>query len=226
MTRFKSLIIILVTLAPLSLVGQSKVSYSLLFNQSQSLDPMVDICIFRTTGGECVSMDISYALNATAAINLKLNDRVRLQTGLGYNQLATKDINDNYDRDVFKAKYLSVPIRAHWIIAQGKLSPYLGAGIRTDIRINEAAGVDITGFRDNARGFGLSAEFLFGLELAVNDKLSVLMEPTYATGLSNYDNGDRVGAVNPSSIDFSLMPASPQRIGITLGLNFRLSTDN
>ena len=164
MTRFKTFIILLVILTPASVLGQSKVSYSILFHQSQSLDPMVDICITRTNGGECVDMNLNYALNATAAVNLKLNDKVRLQTGLGYNQLAARDINDTYNREVFKAKYLSIPIRAHWMISQGKLSPYLGAGIRTDIRINEAAGVDITGFRDNARGFGLSAEFLFGLE--------------------------------------------------------------
>jgi len=224
MRRFRNIIILLFIMAPAGLMAQSKFSYSLLVNESASADDEYSVCLLRTTGGECVSLERNWKINITAAANYWLNDRVRLQSGLSYNVLSLDKVNEALDRDAFKIRYLSIPIRSHFFITKGKVSFYTGAGIRTDIRLNDAPSQDLDlGIRDNGRAIALSAEVLLGLEIKVSPQLAINFEPTFSRGITSYDRDPDITALNNSFFSIPMMVEHPQRLGITLGVTYSLT---
>lgn len=206
--------------------AQSKLSYSVLVNQSASTDDVIDVCIFRTTGGECIELDKVWKTNITLNVNYEVSARLRIQSGLGYNVLSMDQLNDGLSTDKYKVQYLSIPMRAHYLFNKGKVRFYSGIGLRTDIRLNgdipystEAVVVD------NARGLAVSMEALLGLEVPLYSKLKVHLEPTYATALTSYtkDVNTPTGSVNTLTAQtYGLVEEYPGRIGISLGFTFNL----
>lgn len=214
---------LLMMLGTFSLSGQ-KLSYSLLVNESASLDDTYSICIYQTTGGECLDLERNWKMNVTAAVNYELNKRMRLQSGLAYNVLSLDKVNEALERDAYKIKYLSIPVRTHYFINQGKVSFYTGAGLRTDIRLNEASGGDLeTPVQDNGRSIALSMELMAGLEVKVLPQLSLNIEPIYSKGITSYSKDLQFGSnVQASFFGIQMMPEYPQRLGINLGFTYRL----
>ena len=226
MKRFLLILGILVASYCLAM-AQSKVSYSLLVNESASADDTYDICIFRTTGGECLSLERNWKTNVTAAINYQANKRIRFQAGVAYNVLSLDEVNEALERDAFKIKYLSIPVRTHYFITQGKVKLYTGLGLRTDIRVNEIPPAPEEGYivQDQGRNLAVSAEFLAGLEIAVLPKLSVNFEPTFSKGITSYSRDLESPSLGGNELSFfgiQMMPEFPQRIGITLGVTYGL----
>lgn len=208
--------------------AQSKISYSVLVNQSASTDDLINICIFRTTGGECLDLEKVWKTNVTFNANYQVSPRIRLQTGLGYNVLSMDNLNSGLGTDRYKIKYLSIPMRAHYLINQGKVRFYTGAGLRTDIRLNgNVPYATDAGVVDNGRGLAVSLETLIGIEVPLSSKLKFHFEPTYATALTSYIKDVNTPSLNPNSFALSVSPYGiideyPGRIGISAGFTFGL----
>ena len=221
MSQIKKTLLIVLLMAPMGLFAQSKFSYSVLVNQSASADDEYSVCILRTTGGECISLERNWKLNVTAATNYQVNEKVRLQAGLAYNVLSLDKVNEALNRDAYKINYLSIPIRSHFFISQGKVSFYTGLGLRTDIRLNEVAAPDAeVGIPDNGGSVAVSAEVLLGLEVKISPQLAMNLEPTYSRGITPYDRDTDIGALNTSSFSLPFMVEFPQRIGISFGITY------
>lgn len=207
-----------------ALQAQSKFSYSLLVNKSASTDDVIDVCIFNTTGGECLGLEKNWKTNVTLNVNYQLNTRVRLQTGLGYNVLSMDQLNEALETNEFKAKYLSIPMRFHYMITKGKTKLYAGVGIRTDIRLNNTRNLpENINLVDNSYNIALSAEGLIGLEIPLSSGLKINFEPTIATALTSYskDESGPTGFVNSLvATPYSLVEEYPGRIGISLGITY------
>ena len=216
----------LLVLIGVSLHAQSKLTYSLQINSSGSIDPVDDVCVMEVSGGSCLGLEPEWNLNFMALVNYQLRDRLRLQTGAGFNVYNLEDINDALGSDVFSAKYLSIPIRAHYLMSKGKLRPYIGLSIRSDIRVNRAADQRQNVFvQDNASGFGMSMEALLGFEFDLKPGLTFQVEPTFSQGLIAYDQevqpvltgGPGLLTVAPIGM---FADSLPTRIGFTFGLLF------
>lgn len=206
--------------------AQSKLSYSILVNQSASTDDVIDVCILRTTGGECIELDKVWKTNVTFNVNYEVNSRLRLQSGLGYNVLSMDQLNDGLGTDEYKLKYLSIPVRAHYFINSGKVRFYAGAGLRTDIRLNGDVPYSAeAGVADNARGIALSMETLIGIEVPVSSRFKIHFEPTYANALTSYSKDVTVPTGSPNILirtPYGLIDERPSRIGISFGFTFGL----
>lgn len=205
--------------------AQSKLSYSVLINQSASTDDMINICILRTTGGECIDLEKVWKTNITLNVNYEISPRLRLQSGLGYNVLSMDQLNDGLGTDRYKVQYLSIPMRAHYLFNKGKVRFYAGLGLRTDIRLN--GNVPYSSEEvivDNARGMAVSMEALLGLEVPLSSRLKLHFEPTYATALTPYtkDVSTPSGMVNSRITPPGIVEEYPGRIGISLGFTFSL----
>ena len=221
MLRFKTILICLILMAPASVLAQSKLSYSLIINHSASADDEYDVCIFRINGGECLSMARSWKTSAMAAVNYRPNRRIRLQTGLAYNALSMDELNEAVGQNDFRVSYLSIPLRSHFFITQGKVSFYAGAGFRADIRIDSATEPTPEALiLDNGDSFGMSAEVLLGLEVRLSQKLSISLEPTFSRGITPYDRQVNSGNINGLRLDLPMVVEFPQRIGFNFGLTF------
>ncbi len=208
--------------------AQSKLSYSVLVNQSASTDDLINICIFRTTGGECLDLEKVWKTNVTFNANYQVSPRLRLQSGLGYNVLSMDNLNSGLGTDRYKIKYLSIPMRAHYLITKGKVQFYTGAGLRTDIRLNgDIPYATDAGVIDNGRGLAVSLETLIGIEVPLSSRLKVHLEPTYATALTSYIKDVNAPTGNPNSFALSIQPYGiideyPSRIGVSVGFTFGL----
>lgn len=223
MTHLKKSLLIILFMAPMSVLAQSKFSYSLLVNESASADDEYSVCVLRTTGGECISLERNWKLNVTAAANYRVNKNVRLQSGIAYNVLSLDKVNEALNRDAFKINYLSIPVRSHFFISHGKTSFYTGLGIRTDIRLNDAPAPNAeVGIRDNGRSLAMSAEVLLGLEVKITPQLALNIEPTYSRGITPYDQDPDIDALNDSFFSLPMMVEFPQRLGISFGVTYSL----
>ncbi|GAB5522935.1 MAG: hypothetical protein Roseis2KO_08070 [Roseivirga sp.] len=206
--------------------AQSKLSYSVLVNQSASTDDVIDVCIFRTTGGECIELEKVWKTNVTFNANYEVSPRLRLQSGLGYNVLSMDQLNDGLGTDEYKLKYLSIPIRAHYLINQGKVRFYVGGGLRTDIRLNGDIPYAVeAGVADNGRGIAVSLETLIGVEVPLSSRFKIHFEPTYANALTSYSKDVNVATFSPNILSravFGLVDEYPSRIGVSFGFTFGL----
>lgn len=206
--------------------SQSKLSYSVLVNQSASTDDVIDICILRTTGGECVELEKVWKTNVTFNANYEVNSRLRLQSGLGYNVLSMDQLNEGLGTDEYKLKYLSIPVRAHYLINQGKVRFYVGGGLRTDIRLNGDVPYSAeAGVADNGRGIAVSMETLIGVEVPVSSRFKIHFEPTYSNALTSYSKDVSVTTGIPNILTrtpFGLIDDRPSRIGVSFGFTFGL----
>lgn len=226
-----TLICLIALLSSFAANAQSKLSYSLLTNTSGSLDDQFDICILETTGGNCYDLEKTWKVNFTAAINYQASDRLRLQTGIGYNVFHMDDLNEAFNTSRYELNYLSIPMKAHYFISKGKARFYIGGGFRTDIRLNKQspvrAGLLI---QDNGSGLAVSLETLVGLEFNVLPMLSLGIEPTYATAISSYRRGlnfDGSSSFAPNAAQSYLLlnfiEEKPERLGMTLSINYTLN---
>lgn len=206
--------------------AQSKLSYSMLVNQSASTDDIINICIFRTTGGECLDLDKVWKTNVTLNVNYQVSPRVRLQSGLGYNVFSMDQLNRGLGTNEFKIKYLSIPVRAHYFLNKGRVRLYTGIGLRTDIRLNNVIlESEFASIADNGKSIAMSMEALIGIEIPVSTRFKIHLEPTYAQAITSYadDINAASGGVNSSLIaPFGLIDEYPGRIGISLGFTIRL----
>ncbi|MCE7991748.1 MAG: porin family protein [Roseivirga sp.] len=205
--------------------AQSKLSYSALVNQSASTDDIINICIFRTTGGECLDLDKVWKTNITLNVNYQVNPRIRLQSGLGYNVFSMDQLNQGLGTDKFKIKYLSIPVRAHYFFNKGKVRVYTGVGLRTDIRLNGTTlATETPSVADNGRGIAASMEGLLGIEVPVSSRFKIHFEPTYSKAITSYANdvGFTGGSNSLSIAPYGMIDKYPGRIGISLGFTFQL----
>ena len=208
-----------------SIHGQSKISYALLFNSSGSIDPTNDVCVFEPGGGSCLGIEPEWKLNFMAVVNYSMSDRLRLQTGAGFNVYNLNSLNDALGNNEFSAKYLSIPIKGHYMLGKDKFRPYLGLGLRADIRVNQQAEqLENVFVQDNGAGFGMSLEGLMGFEFDLKPGLTFQLEPTFSQGIIAYDQDVVVSPTgNPNStvLPFGMFADSlPTRIGFTFGLMF------
>lgn len=205
-------------------VAQSKLSYSLLVNNSASTDDTYSVCIFQIDGGVCLDMETAWKVNFTAAVNYEVNERLRLQSGLGYNVLSMDELNEEFRTDQFKIKYLSIPIRAHYFLNKGKTRVYTGLGLRTDIRTNGTIPqTESSVLNDNGRGIAVSMEALIGIEVPILRAFSLSLEPTYAQAITPYATNLHP---NGSANALSLLPEGivdeyPSRLGFSVGLTYK-----
>lgn len=208
--------------------AQSRLSYSILVNESYSTDNYHQIClnpsyILGQPGQSlpCVLMDKAWKTNITVNANYEVSPRLRLQAGFGYNAMHLDEVNDVLGTSRYQAEYLSIPVRAHYFITRGKVGFYIGTGFRTDIRLNNATpydGADIV--VDNSKYLAVSLEALIGIEVPISSKIKVNFEPTYATALSPYsrDVGFPLASPGvPSLRPFALIDEYPGRFGASLG---------
>ena len=131
------------------------------------------------------------------------------------------ELNEAVGQNDFRISYLSIPMRSHFFIVQGKLSFYAGAGLRADIRVDSATDPSPEALLlDNADGFGMSAEILLGLELRLSQKLSISLEPTFSRGITPYDRQVSSGNINGLHLDLPMVVEFPQRIGFNFGFTF------
>ena len=202
--------------------AQSKLSYSLIVNQSASMDDVTGICIFRAPpqGGICFDLEANWKTNLTMALNYESSSRLRIQSGFSYNLLSQDILNEQLGTDKYRLKYLSIPIRAHYFFNNGKTRFYSGLGLRTDVRLNQNIPVvqsDQVG--DNSRSFGMSMEVLLGIEIPVSKQISFNFEPTYSGALTNYTKD----LILPQGAIFDgLIAEYPKRIGFSLGLTYQV----
>ena len=224
-----TLICLLVVLNSFAASAQSKLSYSFLTNTSGSADDQFGICILEVTGGNCYDLEKKWKVNFTAGISYQVSDRFRLQTGLGYNVFHMKELNESFNTSRYQINYLSIPLKAHYFLGKGKVRVYIGGGFRTDIRLNK----QFTAFsgalvQDNGSALGLSLEALLGLEFNVLPMLSLGIEPTFSTALTSYqgdlkfDNSNVIfNNIARSSILLNFIEEKPQRLGMTLSVNYK-----
>lgn len=226
-----TLICLLAVLTSFAASAQSKLSYSLLTSTSGALDDQFDICILETTGGNCYDLEKTWKVNFTAAINYQASDRLRLQTGIGYNVFHMDDINESFNTSRYQLNYLSIPMKAHYFISKGKARFYVGGGFRTDIRLNKQspvrAGLLV---QDNGSALGVSLETLVGLEFKILPMLSLGIEPTYTTAISSYSrdlkfDGSSSFAPNiaQSYLLLNFIEEKPERLGMTFSINYSLN---
>ena len=216
---YRFIVLLCSTLMVKTTSAQSKWSYGIQFNQSESTSPLLDICITRMSGGDCFDLQGSWQTNFYLLTNYQPTKRLRMQSGLGLNRLHFDGINQFIDQDKFNYNYLSIPLKAHYFLSSGRLGVYLGAGLRFDLRLNETKAVDMSdGVYDNSANTGLSFESLLGLQYQVNDKISVQLEPTYSLAVSNYRANRNM--VSLSMPNWPVFNERPERIGISLGLTF------
>ena len=213
----------LLMIAALSANAQSKLSYSLLLNSSGSIDPVNDVCVLEPNGGTCLGIEPEWKLNFMVVVNYSLNDRFRLQSGAGFNVYNLSSLNEALGNDEFSAKYLSIPVKGHYMLGKGKFRPYLGLGLRADIRVNQRADQLANVFvQDNGAGFGMSLEGLLGFEFDLKPGLSFQVEPTFSQAIIAYDQDIVVSPTgNPNStvLPFGMFADSlPTRIGFSFGL--------
>lgn len=226
-----TLICLIAVLTAFTATAQSKLSYSLLTNTSGALDDQFDICILETTGGNCYDLEKTWKVNFTASLNYQASNRLRLQTGLGYNVFHMKDLNESLNTSRYQLNYLSIPMKAHYFISNGKARFYIGGGFRTDIRLNKQSPVRAGALvQDNASGLALSLETLIGIEFNVLPMLSLGIEPTFATAISSYRrdldfDGSSSFAPNATAQSYLLLnfiEEKPKRLGMTLSVNYTL----
>ena len=223
MKRFLAPVIFLLVLSHTSLLAQSKLSFSVLANQSASADDEYSICILRTTGGECVSLERQWKTNVTLAVNYQAGKKLRLQSGVGYNTLVLNEVNEAIGRDAYRINYLSIPLRSHFFIAQGKVSFYAGMGLRTDIRLGDAPTPDPeVGSLDNGQSLAMSAELLLGLDVQVLPQITLGLEPTFSRGITRYDKALPTNLVNALISRTPMVVDYPQRLGFSLSATYRL----
>ena len=217
-------------LASFTTRAQSKFSYTFQTNTSAALGDQTSICILQTTGGNCHDLEKTWKVNFTAAVNYQVSDRLRLQSGLGHNIFQMDQLNEAFSTSRYQIKYLSIPMKAHYFISKGNLKLYIGAGLRTDIRLNKQSAV-VGGalVQDNGSAFGLSLETLLGLEFNLMSVLSVGFEPTFSTALTSYRQDLKFDAASFTSNSiirsFALLnfiDEKPERLGMTLSLNYYL----
>ncbi len=216
MKRFLAPVLFLLVLSHTSLLAQSKLSFSVLVNQSASADDEYSICILRTTGGECVSLERQWKTNLTLAVNYQPGKKLRLQSGIGYNTLVLNEVNEALDRDAYRINYLSIPLKSHFFIAQGKVSFYAGLGLRTDIRLGEARPPDPeVGSLDNGQSIAMSGELLLGLEVNIAPQFTTGLEPTFSRGITRYDKALPTTLVNALISRTPMLVDYPQRLGFS-----------
>lgn len=223
-----TLICLFAVLTSFASSAQSKLSYSLLTNTSGSLNGQTDICILEVAGGNCYDLEKRWKVNFTASVNYQASDRLRLQTGLGYNVLHMDQLNESYNTSRYKINYLSIPMKAHYFISKGKTRFYIGGGFRTDIRMNKQSPVRGGSLvQDNGSGLGVSLETLIGLEFKVLHILSLGIEPTFSTAITSYTrdlNFDGTSSFAPniaqSYLLLNFIEEKPERIGMTLSVNY------
>lgn len=216
--------------------AQSKLSYSLLVNESYSRDNYHQVCVGRSPfvilppgtplppALPFLCLDKAWKTSITFNTNYEVSPRLRLQAGLGYNRMHMDKANGVLGTSRYQVEYLSIPVRAHYFFNRGKVRFYTGAGFRTDIRLNDAIpyyGVDI--IADNSRSIAVSLEALLGIEVPISSKIKVNFEPTYATALSPYsrDIGIPLGRPgSPSLRPYELIEEHPGRMGVSVGFTF------
>lgn len=221
-----ALIILLAILSSFVASAQSKFSYSLLTNTSGTADDQFSICILETTGGNCYDLEKTWKVNFTAGINYQLSDRLRLQSGIGYNVFQMDELNEAFNTNRYQVNYISIPMKAHYFLGKGKTKFYVGGGFRTDIRLNKQKSAFGGGLvQDNANALGVSIEALIGVEFKIIPKLSLGVEPTFATALTSYTQDlkfDGTSSFASSFILLNFIEEKPSRIGMTFSVNYRL----
>lgn len=220
-----TLIFLIAILTSFAAGAQSKFSYSLLTNTSGTANDQFDVCILETMGGNCYDLEKTWKVNFTAGINYQLSDRIRLQSGLGYNVFHMNKLNEALNTGRYQVNYLSIPMKAHYFLGKGKTKFYIGGGLRTDIRLNKqksAFGGELV--QDNASAFGVSFETLIGVEFNITSMLSLGIEPTFATALTSYAQDlkfDGSSSFASSFILLNFIEEKPARIGMTFSVNYK-----
>lgn len=211
--------------------AQSKLSYSVLVNESYSTDNYHQICLSQSyipgqsgQGLPCVLMDKAWKTNITLNANYEVSPRLRLQAGFGYNAMHLDEVNDVLGTSRYQVEYLSIPVRAHYFIKRSKVGFYIGTGLRTDIRLDNATpydGEDIVA--DNSRNIAMSFETLLGIEVPLSSNIKVNFEPTYAMALTRYSRDLGFPLASPSAptgLPYELIEEHPGRMGVSIGLTF------
>ena len=208
-----------------TVLAQSKLTYTLLINESYPHNNQQQIIINVPAANTSFNLDKSWETSFSFNTNLELNSKWRLQAGIGYNVQSLRNLNSTLATSRYKVEFLSIPMRAHYFIVNKKLRVYTGAGIRTDIRLNESIPYSSPDYvADNARAVAMSLEALVGLEVPITSGLWFNLEPTYATALTRYtqDIGVDVGLnFRTDSQPYTIIDVFPRRIGLSFGLTAR-----
>lgn len=212
--------------------AQSRLSYSILLNQSVSTNNYNQLCVNRPIitsqpgpGLAPLCMDRAWKTNITFNANYELSPKLRLQAGLGYNVMHLDRLNGALGTSRYQLEYLSIPVKAHYFIHQGKVRFYVGAGVRTDIRIDGPMPyITAEPVADNSRSVSASIETLLGIEVPLSSKIMFNFEPTFASALVRYTREIGLNLAFPSTATgypYALMDQYPGRFGISAGFTFR-----
>lgn len=204
--------------------AQSKFSYTLQFNTSASLDDEVVIFVSGVGSGATLDLKPDWKPGITAAINYHVNSRLRIQTGIGYNRVKLDRLNETLQTSRYKLDFLSIPVRAHYFLNQGRFRFYTGVGMRADIRTGSRLEV-ISGHHvgDNTENVGLSFEALLGVQLPLNRRFIIQLEPVFSQAITSYTDEDNfsITPFSPGALQ-GIIDQKPTRIGLTLGLTYVL----
>lgn len=208
--------------------AQSRLSYSLLVNQSASTDNYHTVCLFTGNGNPCLILDKAWKTNLTFNANYELSPRLRLQAGLGYNVMHMDKLNGVLATNRYQVEFLSIPVKAHYFIKNhGKARLYIGTGVRTDIRLTQPVSDYslLAIVADNSRSISASLEVLVGIEIPLSSRIKLNIEPTYGTAITRYSRETGIELGIPGSVNrtpYALIDEYPGRYGISVGFTFRL----
>lgn len=171
-------------------------------------------------------MDRAWKTNITFNANYELSPKLRLQAGLGYNVMHLNRLNGTLGTSRYQVEYLSIPVKAHYFIHKGKLSFYVGMGVRTDIRLNSPMPyITPEPVADNSRSVSASIETLVGIEVPLSSKIMLNLEPVFSSAMVRYTREIGLDLAFPSTAGgypYALMDQYPGRFGISVGFTFRL----
>lgn len=213
--------------------AQSKLSYSILINQSVSTNNYHQVClnqfqILSQPGPTlpCLSMDKAWKTNITFNTNYEISDKFRLQGGLGYNAMHMDKLNGTLGTSRYQVEFLSIPLKVHYYVYRGKkIRFYVGTGVRTDIRLDGPKPyLGREPVADNSRSVSASMESLVGIEVPLTPKIMFNFEPTQSSALVRYtrDTGLNLGFPGGTGgYPYALIDQYPGRFGITAGFTFR-----
>ncbi len=213
--------------------AQSRLSYSVLVNESFSTNNYNQVCLnqFQVPGQPgailpCLSMDKAWKTNVTFSTNYEISDRFRLQGGLGYNVMHMDKLNGLLGTSRYQVEFLSIPLKVHYYVHRGKkIHFYVGTGVRTDIRLNGPKPYQgQEPVADNSRSVAASLEMLVGVEVPITSKIMLNFEPTQSKALVRYTREIGLNLGFPGGTGgypYALIDQYPGRFGVSAGLTFR-----